>query len=77
MFRSACPSDLASRTTTLVFSLENEAKKKKAGFFGMPLVTLGASLLESMLAGKGVVRGGDRFVRAGEGIIRAVEGQDF
>ena len=43
----------------------------------MPLVTLGATLLESMLAGKGVVRGGDRFVRAGEGIIRAVEGQDF
>ena len=30
-----------------------------------------------MLAGKGVVRGADRFVRAGEGIIRAVEGQDF
>ena len=56
MFRSACPSDLASQTTTLAFSLENEAKEKKPGFFGMPLVTLGASLLESMLAGKGVVR---------------------
>ena len=30
-----------------------------------------ASLLVSMLSGKGVVRGGDRVIRAGEGVMRA------
>lgn len=40
----------------------------------MPLVTLGASLLESMLAGKGVVRGGEETIQAGKGIIRAGKG---
>ena len=43
----------------------------------MLLGALGASLLRSMLSGKGVVRDGNAVIRAGEKIIRAGEGQDF
>ena len=41
----------------------------------MGLDTLSASLLENMLAGKGVVRCGDAVIRAGEEVLRV--GQDF
>ena len=34
-------------------TIENEEKKKKGGFFGILLGTLGASLLGDLLAGKG------------------------
>ena len=44
----------------------NETKKQNSGFLGMILGTLGASLLEKMLAGKGMVRVGSR-----KGIVRA------
>ena len=49
-------------------TIQNEAKEQKGGFLGMLLGTLGASLLENILAGKGVAT-------AGEGANRA--GQDF
>ena len=39
--------------------------------------TLGASLLENILAGKGVVGGDDEFIREGKGINRAGGEQDF
>ena len=36
-------------------TIENEAKQQKGRFLGMLLGTVGTSLLENMLAGKGVV----------------------
>ena len=44
----------------------NKTKKQNGGFLGMILGTLGASLLEKMLAGKRMVRVGSR-----KGIVRA------
>ena len=53
---------------------KNEAKEQKGQFLGILLVTLSASLLGNMLAGKGVVRGGEETIQAGKGIIRAGKG---
>ena len=39
-------------------TVEDEAKEQKGGFLGMLLGTLGASLLEDMLTGKGALRTG-------------------
>ena len=39
-------------------TIENEAKEQKGGFLSMFLGTLGASLLENLLTGKGIVRAG-------------------
>ena len=39
-------------------TIKNEAKEQKRGFLGMLLGTLGASLLENMLTGKGILRAG-------------------
>ena len=49
---------------------QNEAKEQKRGFLSMLLGTLGASLLGNILAGKGMNR-------AGEGFIRAVYGSSI
>ena len=49
-------------------TIKNETKEQKGGFFPMLLETLAASLLGSVLTGKGVIR-------TGEGTIRA--DQDF
>ena len=54
-------------------TVKNEPKEQKGGFLSMLLGTLGASLLENLLAGKGIVRAGSgnnkgkRIVRAGFG----------
>ena len=54
-------------------AIKNETKEQKERFLSMLLGTLGASLLENMLAGKGIVRAGSgnkkgkRIVRAGYG----------
>ena len=54
---------------------QNEVKEQKGGFLSMLLVTLGASLLENLLTGKGIYRAGKDKVkginRAGEGVLRA------
>ena len=50
-------------------SAQNEVKEKKGGSLSTWLDTLGASLLGSLLAGKGINR-------AGEGIVRAREGNN-
>ena len=50
-------------------SAQNEVKEKKGGSRSTWLGTLGASLLGSLLAGKGINR-------AGEGIVRAREGNN-
>ena len=39
-------------------------KNKKIGFFSMLLGTFGASLLANMLAGKGIDRAGEGYIRA-------------
>ena len=69
-----------SGTTTLIISNEetndimkivkNETKEQKGGFLSILLGTLGASLLEHLLTGKGVVRAGTRN-KKGKGIVRA------
>ena len=48
-------------------TVKNEAKKQKGGFLSMLLGTLGASLLGNMLAGRGVIRAGERTIRVGYG----------
>ena len=48
-------------------TIKNETKKQKGGFLSMLLGTLGASLLGSLLSGKGTVRAGEGIVRAGYG----------
>ena len=49
-------------------TIQNEVKEEKRGFLSMLLGTLGASLLENILAGKG--RGINRTAE-GQGIVRA------
>ena len=46
-------------------TIQNEAKEQKGGFFSALLGTLGASLLGNILAGKGMNRAGEGFIRAG------------
>ena len=54
--------------------IENETKERRGRFLSMLLGTLGASLLENLLAGgKGMKRSGEGIVRAGDGIVRAGE----
>ena len=53
-------------TKNVTQATEYEVKEQGAGFLGMLLDTLGVSLLENMLAGKGSIR-------TGEGAIRVVE----
>ena len=54
-------------------TIKNETKEQRGGFLSMLLVTLGASFLGNMLAGKGMLRAGygnkegKRIVRAGYG----------
>ena len=54
-------------------TIESETKEQQGGFLGMLLGTLGASLLENLLSGKGIVRAGagnkngKRILRAGFG----------
>ena len=48
-------------------TIENETKEHRGGFLSMLLGTLGASLLGHLLSGKGMMRAGERIVRAGEG----------
>ena len=48
---------------------ENETKEQRGGFLSMLLGTLGASLLGNLLTGKGMMKAGERIVRAGEGSV--------
>ena len=50
-------------------TIQNELKEQKSGFLGILLETLGASLLEYMLSGKGVNKAG--YCNKGDGIMRA------
>ena len=57
-------------------TIKNETKEQKGGFLSMLLVTLGASLLGNMLAGKGIVRAGSGN-KKGKGIVRAGYGKEW
>ena len=48
-------------------TIQNEAKEQKGGFLSMLLCTLAASLLGNILAGKGMNRAEEGFIRAGYG----------
>ena len=50
-------------------TIENETKEQRGGFLSMLLGTLGASLLDNLLSGKGMMRAGKGIVRAGEGSV--------
>ena len=50
-------------------TIQNEVKEQKGGFLSMLLGTLGASLLENILAGKGIIRA-EYGSKGGKGIIR-------
>ena len=56
-------------------TIQNEAKEQKGGSFSMFLGTLGASLLGNILAGKGINRAGEGFIRAGYG--SSIKNKDF
>ena len=60
--------------TGITESVQNEIKEQKDGFLCMLLGTLGASLLENVLTGKGVNKKGKGIHRAGKGIVTAGEG---
>ena len=48
-------------------TIKNKAKEQKAGFLSILLGTLGTSLLGNVLAGKGVMRAGERTGRVDYG----------
>ena len=52
-------------------TVKNETKEQKGGFLSMLLGTLGASLLGSLLTGKGFVRAGYGNKNKGKGVVRA------
>ena len=56
-------------------TIQNEAKEQRGGFLSMLLGTLGASLfgdiLSKGLSGKGVIRAGERTIKAGYGSKRS------
>ena len=56
-------------------TIKNETKKQKGGFLSMLLGTLGASLLGSLLAGKGIVWAGSG--KKGKAIVRAGFGKQW
>ena len=57
-------------------TIKNETKEQKGGFWTMLLDTLGASLLENLLTGKGIVRAGSGN-KKGKGIGGAGYGNEM
>ena len=51
-------------------TIKNETKQQKGGFLSMLLGTIGATLLENLLSGKGIVSAGSGS-KKGKGILRA------
>ena len=59
--------DSGSLLKRVTESVQNEVKEEKGGFLSMLVGTLGASLLENILTGRGINRAGEGIVRAGYG----------
>ena len=49
-------------------TIKNEAKEQKGGFLSILLGTLAASILGNPLAGKGILRVGEKVTRVGENV---------
>ena len=49
-------------------TIKNEAKEQKGGFLPLLLVTLTASVLGSVLTGRGVIREGEGTIRLGKNL---------
>ena len=49
-------------------TIKNEAKEQKGGFLSILLGTLAAIILGNALAGKGILRVGEKVTRAGENV---------
>ena len=49
-------------------TIKNEAKEQKGRFLSISLGTLAASILGNALAGKGVLRAGEKVTRAGQNV---------
>ena len=63
-------------------TIKNETKEQKGGLVSMLLGTLGSSLLENILSGKGTVRTGSgrrslKSYKNGKGIVRAGYGKEW
>ena len=56
-------------------TIQNETKEQKGGFLSMLLGTVGASLLGNILAGKGVNRAGEEFIRVAD--RSSIKNRDF
>ena len=57
-------------------AVKNETREQKGEFWSMLLATLGASLLENILSGKGIVRAGSGN-KKGKVIVNAVYGKKW
>ena len=57
-------------------TVKNETKEQKGGFLSMLLGTLGASLLGSLLTGKGFARASSNNNNKGKGVVRAGYGNN-
>ena len=60
------PKDFSLSIKGVIQTIENDTKKQRGRLLGMLLGTLGASLLEDILAGKEVIRPGNEVMRAGQ-----------
>ena len=76
IIKSLQDSDLLLQKVTE--TVQNEVREQKGGFLSMLLGTLGTSLLENLLTGRGINRAGKGkgIIRAGEGIVRAGYGNN-
>ena len=54
-------------------TIKNEARKQKGGFLPMLLGILAASMLGTVLTGRGVIRADEGTIRSGKGTIRVGE----
>ena len=59
--------DSGSLLDGITETVKSEVTEQKGGFLSMLLGTLSASLLENMLARRGVIRAGEGTIRAGYG----------
>ena len=65
--------DIENSNTLLKGVPKSDTKEQKGGFLSVLLGTLGASLLQNLLSGKGIVRAGTGN-KKGKGIVRAGSG---
>ena len=60
------PKDFSLSIKGVIQTIANDTKKQRGRLLGMLLGTLGAGLLEDILAGKEVIRPGNEVMRAGQ-----------